>query len=67
MTCGPTCIGCSRRSGQIPESGSDQTVFEHDYGETVDLIRETGELGAGEKALLLGATLPCVWGWPRES
>lgn len=45
--------------------GSDQTVFEHDYGETVDFIRETGELNEAEKAQILGGTLRRVWGWPR--
>jgi predicted TIM-barrel fold metal-dependent hydrolase len=46
--------------------GSDQTVFEHDYGETVDLIRESDELGETDKVLILGATLRRIWGWPRE-
>jgi predicted TIM-barrel fold metal-dependent hydrolase len=46
--------------------GSDQTVFDHDYGETVDVIRETGELGEEDKALILGATLRRVWDWPAS-
>ena len=37
--------------------GSDQTVFDHDYGETVDVIRATDELGPADKALILGASL----------
>ncbi len=44
--------------------GSDQTVFDHDYGETVDLIRATDELGERDKELILGQTLRRVWGWP---
>ena len=44
--------------------GSDQTVFEHEYGETVDVIRETDELGAADKEQILGASLRRVWGWP---
>jgi predicted TIM-barrel fold metal-dependent hydrolase len=44
--------------------GSDQTVFDHDYRETVDLIRETDRLGARDKQQILGATLRRVWGWP---
>lgn len=46
--------------------GSDQTVFDHAYAETVDLIRTTDELGDGDKRLILGDTLRRVWGWPRE-
>jgi len=45
--------------------GSDQTVFDHDYGETVDLIRATDRLGADDKRQILGASLRRVWGWPR--
>jgi predicted TIM-barrel fold metal-dependent hydrolase len=44
--------------------GSDQTVFEHDYGETVDVIRATDEIGPAEKELILGASLRRIWGWP---
>jgi predicted TIM-barrel fold metal-dependent hydrolase len=44
--------------------GSDQTVFDHDYGETIDLIRATDELGDAEKAQILGGSLRRVWGWP---
>lgn len=44
--------------------GSDQTVFDHDYGETVDLIRATDRLGAADKEQILGASLRRVWGWP---
>ncbi len=47
--------------------GSDQTVFEHDYGETVDVIRATDELGPADKELILGASLRRVWGWPLET
>jgi L-fuconolactonase len=47
--------------------GSDQTVFEHDYGETVDVIRATDEIGPGDKELILGASLRRVWGWPLEA
>lgn len=43
--------------------GSDQTVFDHDYGEAVDLIAATDELGAGDKAQILGASLRRIWGW----
>jgi predicted TIM-barrel fold metal-dependent hydrolase len=46
--------------------GSDHTVFEHDYGEEVDLIRATDELGPADKEEILGAALRRVWGWPRE-
>jgi predicted TIM-barrel fold metal-dependent hydrolase len=45
--------------------GSDHTVFDHDYGETVGLIRDTNELGANEKEWILGRSLRRVWGWPR--
>jgi predicted TIM-barrel fold metal-dependent hydrolase len=45
--------------------GSDQTVFDHDYGETVDVIRATDELGPGDKEQILGASLRRIWGWPR--
>ena len=45
--------------------GSDQTVFDHDYGETIDVIRATGELGDGDKEQILGGSLRRVWGWPR--
>lgn len=44
--------------------GSDQTVFDHDYGETVDVIRATDELSASEKVMILGASLRRIWGWP---
>jgi hypothetical protein len=44
--------------------GSDQTVFDHDYGETIDVIRATDELSAGEKAQILGGSLRRVWDWP---
>jgi L-fuconolactonase len=44
--------------------GSDQTVFDHPYGETVDVIRATDELGPAEKALILGGSLRRIWGWP---
>lgn len=47
--------------------GSDQTVFDHDYGETVELIRATDELGHGEKEMILGATLRRAWGWPAAA
>jgi predicted TIM-barrel fold metal-dependent hydrolase len=47
--------------------GSDQTVFDHPYDEAIDVIRATGELGPAEKALILGASLRRIWGWPRES
>lgn len=43
--------------------GSDQTVFEHPYGEAVDLIRATTELGPADKEQILGAALRRVWGW----
>jgi predicted TIM-barrel fold metal-dependent hydrolase len=46
--------------------GSDHTVFEHDYGESVDLIRATDELGPADKEQILGEALRRVWGWPRE-
>jgi L-fuconolactonase len=46
--------------------GSDHTVFDHEYGETVGLIRDTDELGAPDKEWILGRTLRLVWGWPRE-
>jgi predicted TIM-barrel fold metal-dependent hydrolase len=46
--------------------GSDQTVFDHDYGETIDLIRATDELSPDDKAQILGASLRRVWGWPAE-
>jgi L-fuconolactonase len=44
--------------------GSDQTVFDHDYRETVDLIRATDRLDAADKRQILGASLRRVWGWP---
>jgi predicted TIM-barrel fold metal-dependent hydrolase len=44
--------------------GSDQTVFDHDYGETIDVIRATDELGAADKAEILGGSLRRIWGWP---
>lgn len=44
--------------------GSDQTVFDHDYGETIDVIRAADELSADEKAQILGGSLRRVWGWP---
>jgi predicted TIM-barrel fold metal-dependent hydrolase len=47
--------------------GSDQTVFDHPYGETVDVIRATDEIGPAEKTLILGASLRRVWGWPHET
>jgi len=47
--------------------GSDQTVFEHDYGETVDVIRATDELGPADKEQILGASLRRVWGWPLRT
>jgi L-fuconolactonase len=43
--------------------GSDQTVFDHDYGETIDVIRATPELSEDEKAQILGASLRQIWGW----
>ena len=46
--------------------GSDQTVFDHDYRETVDLIRTTDRLGAIDKREILGASLRRVWGWPAS-
>jgi predicted TIM-barrel fold metal-dependent hydrolase len=46
--------------------GSDQTVFDHDYGETIDVIRATAELGPDDKAQILGTSLRRVWGWPAE-
>ncbi len=45
--------------------GSDATLFEHPYGETIDYLREAGELGAADKAMLLGGALRRVWRWPR--
>jgi predicted TIM-barrel fold metal-dependent hydrolase len=45
--------------------GSDYTVFDHDYRESVDLIRATDRLGAADKQQILGASLRRVWGWPR--
>jgi predicted TIM-barrel fold metal-dependent hydrolase len=47
--------------------GSDHTVFDHDYGETVGLIRDTDELGITEKDWILGGSLRRVWGWPRAA
>jgi len=43
--------------------GSDQTVFDHDYGETIDVIRATDELGPDDKAQILGASLRRIWDW----
>jgi predicted TIM-barrel fold metal-dependent hydrolase len=34
------------------------------YGETIDYIRDTTELTASDKTLLLGATLRSIFGWP---
>jgi L-fuconolactonase len=44
--------------------GSDGTVFDHDLGEAVDVIRATDELGLAEKEQILGGTLRRVWNWP---
>jgi L-fuconolactonase len=44
--------------------GSDATVFEHPYAETIEFLRDTDELGGHEKEMLLGATLRRVWNWP---
>jgi predicted TIM-barrel fold metal-dependent hydrolase len=46
--------------------GSDHTVFEHDYGENINVIRETTELGDEDKRQILGQTLRSVWGWPSQ-
>jgi L-fuconolactonase len=45
--------------------GSDHTVFEHEYGENIDVIRATTELGDDDKRQILGETLRSVWGWPK--
>jgi len=47
--------------------GSDAFVFGHPYGEAIDYLRDSVELGAHEKEMLLGGALRRVWGWPRES
>ena len=47
--------------------GSDQTVFDHPYGEAIDVIRATDEIGATEKELILGAALRRICGWSRET
>jgi predicted TIM-barrel fold metal-dependent hydrolase len=44
--------------------GSDWTVFDHDYGEILDVVRATDELGPADKEQILGASLRRVWGWP---
>jgi predicted TIM-barrel fold metal-dependent hydrolase len=44
--------------------GSDQTVFDHDYRETIDVILASDRLGAADKEQILGASLRCWWGWP---
>jgi predicted TIM-barrel fold metal-dependent hydrolase len=43
--------------------GSDHTVFDHAYGENIDVIRATTELGEQDKRQILGETLRAVWGW----
>ena len=46
--------------------GSDQTVFDHDYRETVDLIRATDRLDAADKRQILEqACGGCGAGPPR--
>jgi hypothetical protein len=40
-------------------------VFEHEYGENIDVIRATTELGDDDKRQILGETVRTVWGWPR--
>lgn len=43
--------------------GSDQTVFDHDYRETIDVIRATDRLSTGDKEQILGTSLRRWWGW----
>ncbi len=47
--------------------GSDAFVFDHPYGEAIGYLRESDELGAHEKEMLLGGALRRVWKWPREA
>ena len=47
--------------------GSDATVFDHPYPETIDFLRDSQELGDYEKGMLLGGTLRRVWKWPQAT
>jgi predicted TIM-barrel fold metal-dependent hydrolase len=44
--------------------GTDAFIFDHPYDEDVRFVRDSPELSADEKALILGGTLRRVWGWP---
>jgi L-fuconolactonase len=47
--------------------GTDAFIFDHPYGEALDFLRASDEIGAHEKQMLLGGALRTVMGWPTEA